>query len=195
MLSQDTHEKQRYALMEAAVKAAVEGGLTSITARKIGALSGVNEVYIYRYFSNKNDLISKTFEFADERILGFILDNFDVMNYADENYIDRCRELFSRCWDFIMLRPDWLVFYVRYYYSSTFQKLSYDAHMRRYAVLIDKMRPACHPGAEVATVLHHILDTTLGQARKQIMHPQEPETAKDNAFWLVFSVLKCGKGI
>lgn len=195
MLSPDTHDKQRLALMKATVQVAVDGGLTSITARKIGAISGVNEVYIYRYFSNKNDLISKTFEYIDESFLNFILENFYIMNSENENFKERCEKLFNLCWDFITEHSSWVIFYVRYYYSSVFQKFSYESHIRRYEVLIDKIRPVCRDDTDAATVLHHILDTLIGQARKQIMHPQEPQSARENAFGLVYSVLKCGKGI
>lgn len=195
MLSPDIHEKQQLSLMEAVVKAAAQGGLANVTARKIGALAGINEVYIYRYFENKDDLVSRTFTYADEHCLAHILDNFCIMDHADENYEECCHKLFTSVWNWIMERPEWCLFYVRYYYSSVYQKNSYEDHIRRFEVLVDKMRPACHPEAKVDIVLHHIVDTILGQARKQIMHPQDPDVARENAFMLVFSVLKFGKGI
>lgn len=192
MLPQKVHDQQKAALMEATVKAIVADGVENLTTRSIGVLSGVNEVYIYRYFENKEDLVSKTFSYCDERFLRCILENFPVMSCDSLDYETRCRVLFKKCWDYIMQYPDWLIFYVRYYYSSTFQKYSYAEHMERYSVLNEKMRPICHPDAEVPTVLHHILDTLLSQARKQITHPQDPDQAANDTFYLLFSVIKGG---
>lgn len=195
MLSSEIHEEQKSALKDAAIKLVVENGLENVTARAIGSRSGVNEVYIYRYFESKDDLLAKAFAELDERLLQTILDNFPVIQYESVNYEARCRILFAKCWDFVMAHRDWLIFYVRYYYSAQYQRYSYDAHMKRYEVLIDKVRPACHPTAQVETVLHHILDTMLGQARKQLLHPGDPAQVKEDTFWLLYSVLKCGKGI
>lgn len=195
MLAQCVHENQKSALMKATVKAVAEDGLENLSTRGISAQCGVSEVYIYRYFKNKEDLIARVFAYADEEALKVILGNFSVMECEEIEYEMRCRMLFEKCWEYIMSYPEWLIFYVRYYYSASFQKYSYEEHIRRYGVLTDRMKPGCHPAADVDTVLHHILETMLGQARKQIMHPRKPEQAKEDAFGLVLSVLKCGKGI
>lgn len=195
MLPQQVHEEQKAALMTATVQAVVKHGVEKVTTRSIAAQCRVKEIYIYRYFENKEDLLAKTFAYADECFLNTIFDHLPVMNYASIDYQLRCRALFTKCWEYLLAHPDWLIFYICYYYSSSFQKYAYHAHMERYEVLIERMRPACHPQADVKTVLHHLLDTLLGQARKQITHPQPPEAAEENTFWLLFSVLKCGKGI
>lgn len=195
MLSPEVHKKQKFALMEATVKSIADNGLTNTTSRVIGSLSGVNQVYIYNYFENMEDLITKTFDFADRDFLNFLLDNFDVMYLEDVDYQTRCRMLFDRCWRHILAYPDWLRFYVRYYYSQQFINNSYADHIERYKVLADKVAPACHPEANIDTVVHHIIDTLLGQARKLVLCPQDEQRAADDTFWLIFSVLKCGKGI
>lgn len=195
MLPQKVHESQRAALMQAVVNSVVENGLENTTSRIIGSLSGVNEIYIYRYFKNKDDLIAKTFAYADNDFLKVILENFPVINYEGLDYEMRCRILFKKCWDYIFKHPDWLIFYVRYYYSSSFQKFAYEDHMKLYEIMTDKIKPACHPSADVKTVLHHLLDTLMGQAKKQIIHPQDPAQTEEDTFWLLFSILKCDKGI
>lgn len=195
MLSPETHEKQKFAIMQAAAKSVAYNGLTNTTARVIGGLSGIDKVYIYSYFENKNNLIAKTFDFADQKLLDCILDNFDVMYLDTLDYQSRCRVLFGKCWDYILSYPDWLLFYVRYYYSQQFIECSYADHRQRYKVLIDKVAPACHQDANIETVVHHIVDTLLGQARKQVLSPQDPNQAASDTFWLLYSVIKCGMGI
>lgn len=195
MLPQEVHDRQKVALMEATVKVAVSGGVENLTTKSIAELSGVKEIYIYRYFENKEDMIAKTFSAVDEALLKNILDNFSVMGCKTIEYETRCRMLFKSCWDYILAHPDWLIFYVRYYYSRSFQKYSYKEHMKRYEVLIEKMRPVCHPNADVTTVLHHILDTLLGQARKQILSPDDTEQVTEDTFWLLYSVIKGGQQV
>lgn len=195
MLPQKVHDRQKAALIEATVKAVVSDGVENLTTKSIDEISGVKEVYIYRYFDNKEDLIAKTFTVADEALLKTISDSFSVISYKSIDFQMRCRLLFKSCWDYILAHPDWLIFYVRYYYSQSFQKYSYDAHIKRYEIFLEKMRPICHPDADVKTVLHHILDTLLGQARKQIMHPENLLQVTDDTFWLLFSVIKGGQQI
>lgn len=193
MLPQKVHEQQKEALMEAVIKAVATGGMENLTTKEIYNLCGIKEVYIYRYFENKDDMVAKTFAQSDERLLKLVLDNFPIMEYNGIEYEMRCRLLFTKMWEYMMANPERIMFYVRYYYSSAFTKYSYDDHMKRFDVLFEKMKPACHPDANVNTVLHHILDTLLGQAKKQILHPQDEKQAENDTFWLLFSVIKGGK--
>lgn len=195
MLPQEVHEERKAALIKATVNAVVEDGVERLTTKSIGELSGVREVYIYRYFANKEDLLAKTFSLADEALLSLILDNFTVMSFDGMDYELRCRVLFQKCWDYILRYPDWLIFYIRYYYSQSFQRYSYSGHMKRYEQLAERIKPACRSATEAEAVLQHILDTLLGQARKQIMHPSEPSAAADSAFRLIYSVIKDGKSL
>lgn len=193
MLSQKVHEQQKQALIEATMKAVATGGMENLTTKEICSLCGIKEVYIYRYFENKDDMVAKTFELSDERFLKLVLDNLPIMEYNGIEYEMRCRLLFTKLWEYVMANPERIMFYVRYYSSADFQKYSYDDHMKRFEVLFEKMKPACHPDANVNTVLHHLLDTLLGQAKKQILHPQDEKQAENDTFYLLFSVIKGGK--
>ena len=63
--------------------------------------------------------------------------------------------------------------------------------MQRYAGLIEKMKPAFPETADVKVILHHILDSLLGMAMKQINDPEESdEAAAEKSFELLFSVVK-----
>lgn len=84
-----------------------------------------------------------------------------------------------------------LTFYIRYYYFLSFQKYAYRDHMNRYAVLFDKMKTAFPDTVKARVVLHHILDTLLGEAMKQTVDPKEDgNTAAIRSFFLIFSVVK-----
>ena len=90
-----------------------------------------------------------------------------------------------------MAYPDELIFYVRYYYSSSFLKYSNDDHIKRFSALFGKMKTAFPETTDVRMVMHHILDTLLGEARKQINDPKtDNAVAGEKCFRQIFSVVK-----
>lgn len=178
-------------LMKGTVRTVAALGLENTTTDAICKMSGVNVANIYRFHESKEQLIAKAFEVEDEEFLELILKNFPVLHYESIDYESRCRVLFMKCWDFLMERPEQLTFYVRYYYSSSFRKYAYDGHMKRYVVLFDKMKTAFPETVDVRMVMHHILDTLLGEAMKQTSDPREDSgTAAAKSFQLIFSVVK-----
>lgn len=63
--------------------------------------------------------------------------------------------------------------------------------MKRYAGLIERMKPAFPETADVKVIMPHILDLLLGMAMKQINDPQESdEAAAETNFGIIFSVVK-----
>ena len=191
MLQVDKTAERKEKLIEATVQIISEHGLENLRTAEICKIAGVNVAYLYDLFENKDDLIAQAFAALDEHFLKTILDNFPVLHYQSIDYEMRCRVLFMRCWEHIMNHRRYTVFYVRYYYSSLFQKYSYAEHMQRYVVLIEKMKPAFPETANVKAILHHILDALLGMAMKQINDPQErDEAAAETNFGLIFSVGK-----
>ena len=178
-------------LMEGTVETVAAIGLENTTTNAICRTCGVNVAYIYRFFTDKEDLIAKAFDLVDERFLTQILDNYTVLNYESIDYESRCHFLFRKSWDYLMAHPKDIIFYVRYYYSSSFQEYACAKHMERYRALFEKMKSAFPENTDVRLVLHHILDTLLGEATKQITNPGEDnDTAATKTFFLIFSVVK-----
>lgn len=187
----DKTAERKEKLIEATVQIIAEHGLENLRTAEICKIAGVNVAYLYDLFENKDDLIAQAFAASDERFLKTILDNFPVLHYQSIDYEMRCRVLFMRCWEHIINRRMYTVFYVRYYYSSSFQKYAHDEHMKRYAGLIERMKPAFPETADVKVIMHHILDSLLGMAMKQINDPQESdEAAAETNFGIIFSVVK-----
>ena len=191
LLNEDKNTMLRRELTEGTIETVAALGLENTTTNAICKTCGVNVAYIYRFFSDKEDLIAKSFADADHRFLEVILDNYTVLNYESIDYESRCHVLFMKCWEYLMQHPEELTFYVRYYYSSSFQKYAYKEHIERYIGLFEKMKTAFPETVDVRAVLHHILDTLLGEAMKQISDPQESnEKAAEKSFQLIFSVVK-----
>lgn len=183
--------RKRAGLMQAAIQAIAEDGLENTSVKDICRVSDINVAYVYRYFDNKEDLIAKTFAREDQAFLNGILNDFMVLRFGSIDYEMRCRLVFTKCWEYLMARPQELIFYVRYYYSYSFQRYSYADHVKRYAGLVEKMKPAFPESTNVPVLLHHILDTILAQAEKQVLNPQETnEECGERCFSYVYSVVK-----
>ncbi len=178
-------------LINGAMKTVAAMGLENTTTSAICKKSGINVAYIYHFFESKEDLIAAAFAVADEEFLDVILKNFTVLHYESIDYESRCRVLFMKCWDYLMAHPDELTFYVRYYYSASFQRYASREHMERYRGLLEQMETAFPKTTDVRTVMHHIFDTLLGEAMKQINDPQKDSSvAAALSFRLIFSVVR-----
>ena len=191
MPAQEQDQLRREELMKATVKVVAEKGLENTATNMICSESGVNVAYIYRLFENKEDLLARTFADEDEKFLNWIFRHLPVLRYDSMEFELRCRTLFMKCWDFLLERPQELLFYVRYYSSSSFLKYAYTEHEKRCTLLVDAMKTAFPDSVDVRTVLHHILDTLLSAASKQVSNPIDGDAeAAGKCFQLIFSVVK-----
>ena len=89
--------------------------MENLSTREISRRRGVKEVYIYRYFENKDDMVAKTFAESDERFLKLVLNNLPVMKNEAIEYEARCRYLFTKCWEYMMANSERVMFYIQYY--------------------------------------------------------------------------------
>lgn len=74
--------------------------------------------------------------------------------------------LWKSCWEFILKKPDDCRFYIRYYYSANCKTYAYERHLQVYKPLIDKIRYAFKPDANVDMLVHQIFDTMLSFAER-----------------------------
>ena len=93
----DKTQALRRELIEGTIKTVATLGLENTTTNAICKISGLNVAYIYQCFEDKEDLIAKSFAFADEEFLSVILKNYTVLNYESLDYESRCRVLFTKC--------------------------------------------------------------------------------------------------
>lgn len=190
MLPQSVHTEQKNALINAAVKAVATDGLESLTTKTIGLLSGVKEVYIYRYFADKEDLVSKAFALADEALLSFALESIPDINYTDKTFELYCTAFFKSLWDYISAHPDWLVFYIRYYYSQSFQLYSYAEHIKRYEIFVKKLQLQCEQLTVTKALCRYVFNTLLIQAEELLLHSADYDITWDGIFKMLFSAVK-----
>ena len=169
----------RQALIDGVIHVIAQNGLDKATTKAISNATGINEVYIYRLFENKEGLFEKAFDFLDNQLVCKCLFHIDVMYMQEMDYETRCRIYFFAMWRFLVGNKDEILMYVRYYYSPYFIKLSATEHKRRFMPLVNKFQDAFIDEADVWMILNHILNVMLDFA--VMLHNDEMPKEDDYA--------------
>lgn len=179
-------QEMRSKLIERTIMVMATEGLDKTTTKAIVTGTGINEAYIYRNFSDKEDLLSKTFDSLDEELVTKAMQHIPVMYMQEFDYETRCRLYYSAMWKFLLGNREKCLAFIRYYYSPHFQKYSALIHKQRYKPLVDKFSDAFRDEADVWMILNHILNVMLDFAVK--VHNNEM-SKEDNYVEHVFRVI------
>ena len=114
----------RDTLIARTVTVIAEQGLDKTTTKAIVTGTGINEAYIYRCFSDKEDLLSKTFDMLDNELLTQSMQHLPVMYMQEMDFETRSRLYFASVWKFLLGNREKCLAYIRYYYSPYFKKFS-----------------------------------------------------------------------
>ena len=154
----------RQALVDGTIHVIAQKGLDKTTTKAISQATGINEVYIYRLFDNKENLFTQAFDYLDQQLIEKSLMHIDVMYMHEMDYEARCRIYFLAMWRFLIGNKDEILMYVRYYYSQYFKNASAETHKQRYIPLVNKFKEAFKEEADVWMILNHILNVMLSFA-------------------------------
>ena len=182
-------EEIRQKLMESAIHVVAAEGIHKATTKAIAAHSGINEVYIYRTFEDKDDLFAQTFALIDSELIACILKYEPIMQMKEIEIKERCYIFFRACWKRI-LDYDKCSFFIKYYYSQYYDSYSPLKRRKAYAEVIESFTPAFKPGTDVWRMFNRILDiiysTIIKILRNEI--PDNEETAED-VFRVLYSAI------
>lgn len=153
-------------LIDRTIIVIAENGLDKTTTKAIVKGTDINEAYIYRYFSDKEDLLSHVFDTLDEELVAKVMQHLPVMYMRELEYELRCRVFFEAVWKFLLGNKEKCLAFVRYYYSPYFTKYSAESHKRRYVPVVEKFKEAFKDEADVWMILNHILNVMLDFAVK-----------------------------
>ena len=156
----------RQALIDGTIYVIAQKGLDKATTKAISEATGLNEVYIYRLFGSKENLLLNAFEHLDEQLLEKCLLHFEVMYMNEMDFETKCRIYFIAMWRFLIGNKNEILAYIRYYYSSYFSNGPDVAHKTRFLPLVEKFKEAFIEEADVWMLLNHILDVMLAFAVK-----------------------------
>ena len=179
-------EYMRQKFIDSTIHIVATDGIHKATTKAISNATGINEVYIYRLFENKEKLFEKAFEHLDKQLLDKCLLHMDVMYMGEMDYETRCRIYFLAMWYFLVGNKDEILMYVHYYYSPYFKKYSAEKHKQRFIPLVNKFKDAFKDEADVWMILNHILNVMLDFA---VMVHNDEMRKKDNYTEHVFRVI------
>lgn len=166
-------------------------GLDKASAKRIEAETGINAVYIYRCFEDKEDMFAKAFLYLDNELKEVILERLPIMYMKGFSVEERCRLMFSAVWKFILSDRDKCQCYIHYYYSPYFRKYSYSDHYENYKIVVEKISPAFKGEADVWMILNHILNVMLDFALK-VFNSVMPENDdySEHVFRVIYASVK-----
>lgn len=179
-------QDMRNVLIARTITVIADEGLDKTTTKAIVTGTGINEVYIYRQFDDKEDLLAKAFARLDDELVEKVLQHLPIMYITALDFETRCRAFFSAIWNFLLGNREKCLAFVRYYYSPYFAKHSFKEHRARFMSVVDKFKEAFIEEADVWMILNHILNVMLDFAVK-VHHDQMPN--EDNYSEHVFRVI------
>ncbi len=184
-------EEFRQRLIDGTIHVIAKDGLDKASAKQIEIQTGINVVYIYRCFKDKEDMFVKTFETLDEELVRKAMQHVPVMYMQDIEYETRCWAFFTFIWKFLLGNQDKCLTFIRYYYSPYFNQYSAESHKKRYKPLVEKFKDAFRDEANVWMILNYILNVMLDFAVKVFdgAVPDNDDTA-EHVFRLIYASVR-----
>ena len=168
------HRNVRQRLIENTVKVIAENGFDKTTTKSIVAGTDINEAYIYREFSDKEDLFIKVFDVLDGELVDKMLQSLPLLYTEGLGLEARCRLFFDELWKFFLGNKERCFAFVRYYYSPYFNKYSAESHKRRCQPFVEQCSVFFIEEANVWMILNHLLNVMMDFAIK-VHNDQMPE--------------------
>ena len=172
----------RQTLMNSAIRVVSVQGIQNATTKALSTDSKLSEVYIYRHFKSKDDLLEQTFYALDKELMFVMLNavrHLDTTQSVQKGF----RSIFHEFWKFALGDKDKCSFFIQYYYSSYYLTHSDADRKAIYQPLLDAVSPAFAEGADPWTELNHMYDVAFAKLWRVIrgVLPDTPET-EDNVY-------------
>ena len=181
----------RSSLYESAVDVIATEGLVKATTRAIATRAGLNEVYIYRLYKDKEDLFKHMFGMLDDEFFSAVCESLNTLRSRDDSMDDHYYRVFSLCWRFVLGNKNKCQAYVRYYYSPFFAKYSLEEHRRRYEPIVEMFDLMFREESNTWMLLKHMFNVLFDFAIK-VYNGEVPdnEDTQRHVFILIYSSIK-----
>jgi len=160
------HYNARDALINSTISVIANEGLDKTTTKAIVRSTNISEAYIYRFFKDKEDLLSNTFSKLDDELVSKLANALTIMDKKDLPFEMRCWYCYRDVWHFLLGNREKTLAFIRYYYSPYFKKYSYAEHQLRYQGIISRFAAVFRSEANVWMILNHVLSVMLDFAVK-----------------------------
>lgn len=171
----------RQAFIDSAVRVVARDGIEKTTTKAVAAEAKLNEAYIYKCFSGKDELLSAALQMEDVRFAELLQKTLPVMHMPGLSWKERAYILWKKSWDFILKVPADCIFYIRYYYSASCRAHAYEMHLACFRPLIEKASRSFKPGTNMDMLIHQIFSTMLFFASRVLSG--ELENSEETTRW------------
>lgn len=189
MLVEQQRNMMRSQLIDSAVHIVANEGYQKATTKNIATRAGLNEVYIYRLFDDKETLISRAFAASDEDIAYAIEKTLPLMRMDGLPMEDRWRTLFLRVYKQLLADRDYARFYVRYYYSEQYRQYAMTAHVACYEKAVDGLREFFRPGEDARGLLRFAFESMIGMVFRAAAEDTNDTKSADEQFALLYRAM------
>ena len=183
----DTYETAQM-LIDSTIKVIARDGFDKASTRNITGECGLADAYIYHCFNDKEDLFHQAFKQKDKALAEKVLQHLPILSRDDAEVKTRFALLFDLFWRFMLDAPDTCRFYVQYYFSPYYQKLSAEEHQSTWQPVLDKVTPLFKDPADVKPSMRLVLNNTTGLAIKKLTLGT-PGSETETYFPMVYSLL------
>ncbi len=169
-------------LLKSTVTVVARVGIENSSTRLIGKEAGFQDAFIYRYFNDKDHLLSQAYISENDKLMNILVKAIDYENQMiDEKPLEeRSAYVIKTVWKYLTENPDICKFLVYYYNSPGFTKYAMDDHKKWLDELSDLLYPTFRDRDEAATLLYMIFNSVYGFAMQVANgeHPNTEETAE-----------------
>lgn len=163
------YDEKEIVLLHAAIHAVARDGLEKTTTRSIGATARINDAYIYRYFRDKEDLLSRAYIYLNEQIVAQVVKSVreireDPSVGAESGFAAVIHDL----WELLIEYPDACIFCNYYYHSASYKKYVGAQHHALVARLLDVLGEFCILNEEAETAMYYMMESIIGLASRVI---------------------------
>jgi len=150
----------RQALIASTIRIVAAQGIQNATTKALSNDSGLSEVYIYRYFKDKDDLFRQTFNSLDKELAYLMIKALKKVksNNIDEMVKIGFRSVYHDFWRFTLGDRDKCSFFIQYYYSTYYLSHSETERKSIYQPLLDEIAPAFAEDTDAWIELNHMYD-------------------------------------
>lgn len=174
-------QEMRQSFIDRAIRIVARDGMEKTTTKAIAAEAKLNEAYIYKCFSGKDELLSAALHMEDENFANLLQKTLPVMHMQGFSWKERAYILWKKSWDFILKEPADCIFYIRYYYSASCRIHAYETHLACFKPLIEKASKSFKPATNMDMLIHQIFSTMLFFASRVL--GGELENSEETTAW------------
>lgn len=174
-------QEMRQSFIDSAICIVARDGMEKTTTKAIAAEAKLNEAYIYKCFSGKDELLSAALHMEDENFANLLQKTLPVMHMQGFSWKERAYILWKKSWDFILKEPADCIFYIRYYYSASCRIHAYETHLACFKPLIEKASKSFKPATNMDMLIHQIFSTMLFFASRVL--GGELENSEETTAW------------